>query len=475
MDTRKTASPITLTRLLALSSSDPEEQSWRLGLVERDLGLLVKAIFLAILFQFLYWSNWVADLPVNPNVALDNVTWRYAQQVVQYLFLVYVAANFGFAFVLLGLQQVPFAMVQWTAFTMALVDALFLGALIVVTGGVESALYWLYFALILRNSLSVSPTVPQFILNLLTCGAYLGAVVLEQGVRRMDAVPLGQAADVTLIDRASLTQLGWPFLVRVGLLPAVAIWCWMLQVLVERQRRREDELHELAWRRQQLEASGRLAAEIAHQLKNPLAIINNASYTLQRTVKEGKTITQQIQIIREEVERSDRLITELMGYAQLAEGRVDRLDVREVMERALNQVFPTAVKYDIEIQRDYAEDLPLLLAQPQHITETFVNLLQNAREIMEGRGTIRVTAASGPDYSIVITIEDSGPGIAPEIRDQIFEPYFSTREKGTGLGLAIVKHNVQMYGGRVDVESELGKGARFILTFPARTLMRLRK
>ena len=139
-------------------------------------------------------------------------------------------------------------------------------------------------------------------------------------------------------------------------------WCYGLQLVLDRQRRRVEEQNELALRREQLQLSSRLAAEIAHQLKNPLAIINNASYTLQRTVKEGKTITQQIQIIREEVERSDRLITQLMGYAKLADGCIERLDVREELEKAILQVFPPAVKYEIQIHRDYADALPSLLA-----------------------------------------------------------------------------------------------------------------
>jgi len=269
--------------------------------------------------------------------------------------------------------------------------------------------------------------------------------------------------------------LGLPFYLRVALLAAVAVWSYGFQILLDRQRRRTEEQNELVFRREQLEVSGRLAAEIAHQLKNPLAIINNASYTLQRTVKEGKTITQQISIIREEVARSDRLITELMGYAKLTEGRVEKLDVKEELDRAILAVLPPAVNYEITVHRDFADALPHLLAQRNHIAEIFVNLMQNAREAMQGRGNLWVGASHGEDFSIVVTIEDDGPGIPAEHRGQIFEPYFTTREKGSGLGLAIVKHNTELYGGRLRVESELGKGTQFVLEFPARTLMRLRR
>lgn len=464
-----------LGHLLAMPSPDPGQQEWRIRLVERDLGLLIKAVVLAILFYFLYWSSWVADSPVNPNVALEKVTWGFAQRVIQHVFLLYVAVNIGVASILLGNRQVGLPLVQWTVFTIALVDGLFLGALIAVTGGIDSALYWLYLVLVVRNCLSVSATVPQVLLNTLMCLFYAGGVMMDLTIARMDAVLPGEEGDGSGVLPGAVPRLGTAFALRLALLVAFAAWCWCMQILLDRQRRREEEQNELALRRQQLEASGRLAAEIAHQLKNPLAIINNASYTLQKTVKEGKTITQQIQIIREEVEKSDRLITELMGYAQLAEGRVERVDVKEELERSILQVFPPAVNYATHLHRDYAVGIPLLLAQRNHLSEAFVNLLQNAREAMQGRGNLWIHTAIDPTYSVLITIEDDGPGIDPAHHERIFDPYFTTREKGTGLGLAIVKHNVELYGGRVRVESELGKGATFVLSFPARSLIKLRK
>jgi signal transduction histidine kinase len=255
----------------------------------------------------------------------------------------------------------------------------------------------------------------------------------------------------------------------------VTALCYGVQVLMEKQRRADEEAREHSLRQEQLQATGRLAAEIAHQLKNPLGIINNAAFTLQRTVKEGKTITQQIKIIREEVDRSDRIITELMGYARLSEGQVEKLDIREELDRAIEQVFPSGAIYDVKIHRDYGAALPALLAQRGHLSEVFVNLLQNAREAMDGKGEIRVSAKYGEDYSIVVTIADNGPGIPAEKLDKIFEPYFTTKEKGTGLGLAIVKHNTELYNGAVEVESSLGEGTLFRVKLPAKTVFTVKK
>jgi two-component system NtrC family sensor kinase len=129
----------------------------------------------------------------------------------------------------------------------------------------------------------------------------------------------------------------------------------------------------------------------------------------------------------------------------------------------------------MRIHRDYAAGLPRLLAHRNHLQDAFVNVLQNARDVMGGRGNIWIRTRQGEDFSVRVEFEDDGPGVPPELRGRIFEPYFSTREKGTGLGLAIVKHNVELYGGSVWVEEcALGRGARFVLKFPARTLLRLR-
>ncbi|MGH7953527.1 MAG: ATP-binding protein, partial [Limisphaerales bacterium] len=108
-------------------------------------------------------------------------------------------------------------------------------------------------------------------------------------------------------------------------------------------------------------------------------------------------------------------------------------------------------------------------------SEIFMNLLQNARDVLGDDGNIFVTANCRRDYSIKISVRDDGPGIPPDKTERIFEDYYTTKEKGSGLGLAIVKHNIELYGGRVRVKSKLGQGAEFILTFPAKAIMSLRQ
>ena len=104
-----------------------------------------------------------------------------------------------------------------------------------------------------------------------------------------------------------------------------------------------------------------------------------------------------------------------------------------------------------------------------------MNLLQNASEALGQKGNVFVTADCRRDYSIEISVRDDGPGVPPDKTGRVFEAYYTTKEKGTGLGLAIVKHNVELYGGTVRLQSKSGHGAAFILSFPAKALVKLSK
>jgi signal transduction histidine kinase len=264
-----------------------------------------------------------------------------------------------------------------------------------------------------------------------------------------------------------------PYLLRLIILWLLTASCYGVQLLAFRDRQAEQEAREAAARNSELKAAGRLAAEIAHQLKNPLGIINNAIFSLQRGLRGSKhDFSEQIDIIKEEVERSDRIITQLMGYAQLSEGRVEKLSALEELDRALAEVFPPAASYATQIHRDYRPNLPALVMQRSHLSAALVNLLQNAREAVNGAGNIYVSAQPQGGNTMEIIVADDGPGIPPDKLGKIFEAYVTSKSKGTGLGLAIVKHNVELYGGTVTVESKLGKGSRFILLFPVRTFVK---
>jgi signal transduction histidine kinase len=163
-----------------------------------------------------------------------------------------------------------------------------------------------------------------------------------------------------------------------------------------------------------------------------------------------------------------------MGYAQLSEGRVEKLNVLEELENAIERVFPLAAGYAVTVHREFHPPFPPLLMQRRHVSEVFINLMQNAREAFgAAAGNVYIRARCLQDLAIEVTIRDDGPGIPSQKHEKVFEAYYTTKAKGTGLGLATVKHNVELYGGSVKLESALGKGATFVLVFPARSLARL--
>ncbi len=266
--------------------------------------------------------------------------------------------------------------------------------------------------------------------------------------------------------------IGSHYVLQVTVLVLLTFCCYGVQVLAAGQRRAVDERNEFTARTEQLRSTGRLAAEVAHQIKNPLSVINNVTFSLQKHfAAHPPEALAQIAIIREEVGKADRIITQVMGYAQLTEGRVERLDLPHELHRVVAETFPVPAPSALQIQCDFHGPFPPLLMQRKHFADAVGNLLQNAREAVPAAGRVLVQARVLENSAIEISVQDNGPGVPPDQRGRIFEAYYTTKEHGSGLGLAITKRNVELYGGTVRVESELGTGAKFILTFPARTLL----
>ncbi len=515
--------------LLRLSPPDAAKLMDRIATMERDIILPIKVAGIAmLLYSFYFKAPWIGvqklgSLEITVAATQGSFLWGY------------IAVNALVAVLLLNLRRVPLLLVQWAVFAMSLVDGIFVSALVVVTEGYNSILYWLFLGLVVRGAVSVPRATSQILLNLTLTVCYVMAGSINISINkalkqeaearavwqaplhhlRGSNVPPGRIVsqvtnEQTAIgpesdtDRAAAAEnraLGVARLredpddpsgenlafytpsdnptqtltLRLALLLLMTICCYGVQVLLERQRRAVEEAHEFAMREGQLRAAGRVAAEFTHQIKNPLAIINNAAFSLQRALKLGKPVPpEQVRIIQEEVEHSDRIITQIMGYAQLSEGHVERLNAVEELDHAIAQVFPPAAAYPVHIHRDYAGEFPPLFMQRRHLVDTVMNLLQNAREVLgEKGGNVFVSARCHSDSSVEVAVRDDGPGIPPEKLERIFEAYYTTKDKGTGLGLATVRHNVELYGGTVQVESSLGKGARFVLVFPAKALITL--
>jgi signal transduction histidine kinase len=191
---------------------------------------------------------------------------------------------------------------------------------------------------------------------------------------------------------------------------------------------------------------------------------------LQSAVDKGKLPPREtVQVIRDEVARADRIVTELMGYARLNDGRLESVEVNMVLENALRQALLTTLKPKVQVLKHLARSLPPLVVQRAQMEECFLNVLQNAVEAMPAGGTLTVRSRYAGDGQIEVQISDTGHGIEPSLLPQIFDAFITTKPGGTGLGLAIVKNVVETYGGTIAAKSEIGKGSVFTLTLPVRT------
>ncbi len=477
--------------LLATERPEPTQQAERIVAMQRDVVLPSKAGVCLVVLGYLFFSGWFEEPPSTHSVVLETL---------KHYFEVYLICTLLGTIFFICWRRLPPELFQWLAFTLGLLDGLFMAGIIILTGGFDSIAFWVFPALIVLNALSIPLAMPQFVLNLLLSVFYMVAVVstppLNPNETLLAAVPGhsstgfrgtnqtlhragGSPAKTNRISLPKYPESDNPgdeivteqLLLRVSVLWLLTFCCYGAQVLSERQRLAILEAGEFAAREGQLHSAGRLAAEFAHQIKNPLAVINNAAFSLERSLRGNeKSAALQIEIIQEEVARADKVITQIMGYAQLSEGRVEKLKVVPEIEAAIAQIFPEAVPTGIKLTRHFTGPLPPLLMQRGHLREILVNLLLNAREALGARGNVVITAGSNRELAVEITVADDGPGIAPDKLERVFEAYFTTKEKGTGLGLAIVKHNVELYGGTVRVDSVLGKGAKFTVIFPAKSL-----
>ena len=303
--------------LLAGTAPAPEEMAVRLKTVERDIILPVKAVAVGILLYSLYRSRWFEDIALTSSVA---------HEVFERFFLIYLVINVAMACVLILSPSFPSVLVQRLIFGSNFLDGLFLSAVCFVTGGFDSSVYWMFLGLIIRNALSLPLAGTQLLLNFSLSLCYLVAGILDVSIHQ-DLFEDPNRSDINPAE---------PFLLRLFVLWLLTLCAYGVQVLLEKHRQAREEAREFTGRQKELHSAGRLAAQIAHQLKNPLGIINNAAFTLNKSLRDSKDgHLQQVNIIREEVERADRIITKLMGYSQLAEGKVEKLDVTEAIDLAI--------------------------------------------------------------------------------------------------------------------------------------------
>ncbi len=254
---------------------------------------------------------------------------------------------------------------------------------------------------------------------------------------------------------------------------------------------RNSKVYEQMKERDRLAALGQMAAGLAHEIRNPLGAIKGAAQLLHSqddevepeeqgtgpNIMEDDEAVEYLGIIVEEVDRLDRVVSQFLGYARPYRGDPTSLDVNQVVRKTLNLLEPQA--NGVEITVDLADELPAVSADPEQLKQVLLNLGLNGLQAMEGRGTLSVstkirrggTSRRGnvAGEMVEVAVSDSGRGIPAEALENIFIPFFTTKETGTGLGLPICQRIIENHHGTIEVQSHPGKGATFSVLLPTET------
>lgn len=251
-----------------------------------------------------------------------------------------------------------------------------------------------------------------------------------------------------------------------------------LQILSEKLEETNRQLRRAeadARRAERLAALGQLSAGLAHEIRNPLGVIKGSAEMLSKKVEGSQPlVTELAGYISSEVNRLNALVIRFLDFARPSKLDLHPVRVPEIVDRALETAAASFPGAEVKIERHYAQDLPEIPMDRQLSQQVFVNLVTNAYQAMRGEngapaGVLRLAIdpeVSNGERGVSVTVEDSGPGVPPELREQIFNPFFTSKKDGVGLGLSIVAKIVDDHRGTIRLDTDSTNGARFRVFFP---------
>lgn len=242
-------------------------------------------------------------------------------------------------------------------------------------------------------------------------------------------------------------------------------------LVAERTERLESALHDLELaqqelvKRERLAMLGQLASAVGHELRNPLGVMTNALYVIEQSTPDAPPMARDyMELIRAQISASERIVGDLLDTARVRSPEPDALDLRELLETRVRQLGPLT---DVSVDLDLPPDLPPVRMDPLQLSQIVFNLMTNGVQAMPDGGLLTIAArlATSADR-VELTVNDSGPGIAPDAMQHIFEPLFTTKARGLGLGLWVSQTLATANGATLDVASVPGEGATFMLGMP---------
>jgi two-component system sensor histidine kinase HydH len=238
-------------------------------------------------------------------------------------------------------------------------------------------------------------------------------------------------------------------------------------VVVLRDLSQIKRLEEQVRRSEKLAAIGHLAAGVAHEIRNPLSSIRGFAYLLGRGHGEETPEREYADVMVREIDRINHVVTGLLNFARPMALETESIRILDIIDHVISLVSADAKPHDIDIRVDCEPTLRPMMVDPNQVTQALLNLMLNALQALQQGGLIMIQAATIEDgKAIEIRVTDDGPGIDPAVQENIFEPFYTTRERGTGLGLAMVQKIAENHNGSVKVESPppgKTRGTRFTL------------
>lgn len=228
-----------------------------------------------------------------------------------------------------------------------------------------------------------------------------------------------------------------------------------------------DELERRLVQADKLSSIGLLAAGVAHEVNTPLAVISTYAQMLAKQISEDEQKSKLLDKIAKQTFRASEIVNSLLNFSRTSPTEFVEVDVSKVIQETLNLVEHQLKKSAIEVRLQAPASLPPVKGNTGKLQQVFLNLFLNARDAMDGGGTLSVHVWSEDNFARV-DVSDNGQGIAPEHLERIYDPFFTTKaaRKGTGLGLSVTYGIVREHGGTIEVDSRLGAGSRFRVELP---------
>jgi signal transduction histidine kinase len=221
---------------------------------------------------------------------------------------------------------------------------------------------------------------------------------------------------------------------------------------------------------EKLASIGRMAATIAHEIRNPLTSVKLNIQKVAEEERFAETVKAHLGLSLEGIDQIERFIKELLNFTRVQELSLERWPVGQIVEESLKMVKDTLAQKKIVVEKACGEDLPPVLADADKLRQVFLNVLRNAHEALASGGKISIacdTVVDGGRTMVRVRIADNGPGLAEKDRPNIFEPFYTTKPSGFGLGLANARKIVEQHSGTISVGKKRGRGCAFVITIPA--------